>query len=45
MGASPGLVGWVLTRTVHITPGSTADTAEHLASTPSVHVARTSFTL
>jgi hypothetical protein len=40
-------------RTVHITPGSTvgstvgstAGTAEHLASTPSVHVARTSFTL
>lgn len=32
-------------RTVHITAGSTADTAEHLASTPSVHVARTSFML
>lgn len=32
-------------RTVHITADSTADTAEHLASTPSVHVARTSFML
>ena len=32
-------------RTVHFTAGSTADTAEHLASTPSVHVARTSFML
>ncbi|MGC1568034.1 MAG: hypothetical protein WA794_18660, partial [Trebonia sp.] len=36
-------------RTVNITAGSTADTAadtpEHLASTPSVHVARTSFML
>jgi hypothetical protein len=32
-------------RMVDITAGSTADTAEHLASTPSVHVARTSFML
>jgi hypothetical protein len=37
--------GTTVGRTVNITAGSTADTAEHLASTPSVHVARTSFML
>jgi hypothetical protein len=30
---------------VHITADGTADAAEHLAATPSVHVARTSFML